>query len=185
LKARSCDVRPRHDHLSGDVDDFGCIFKSKEQAGNGNAHAARRSEHAPHAGKVVTTGDSAKLPGFRHTEAIGSYRTDESVFWFDDHSAVAIDHTGLSVDVDLREAKLVVVHDAILRLDDLAAVFVNEAVEAADADCGPVVGERADPVISRGYSDRTVAMDGAAQAAGKRAHRQREGQRFGRTGTVT
>src|SRR5258708_1434510 len=120
----------------------------------------------------------------RHGKTIGTCRDDESVFRFDHHLAVAVDQTGLAVDVDLREPKLVVVDDAILRLDDFASVSVDEAVETTDADRGPVVRKFADPIVLRGYRDRAVATDCAAQTTGKRAHRCRKGHRFGRPGTV-
>ena len=122
-------------------------------------------------GKILTTGYSTQLSPLRHGKPIARYRLNKSVLRLDDHLAVAIDQAGLAVHVDLREAKLVVVHDTVLRPDDLASFFIDEAIETADADRRPVVRECADPIIARRHSDAAVAMDRAAQTARKHTRR--------------
>jgi len=82
----------------------------------------------------------------RYAEAIGTYRIDVPISRLDEHLAVAIDQAGTAIHVDLREAKLVVVDNTILRRDDLASFLIDEAVETADADGRPEpLRERADP----------------------------------------
>jgi hypothetical protein len=174
----------RFDPSSGSVNDSGCAISKSADAG-GNGHTAGCGALGSAIRKIVTTDHSAELPLFPDAEAIGTDRLDEPVFRLDHHLAVAIDQAGFAVDVDLREAEFVVVDDAILRLDDFASFFVDKAIETAEADCGAVVRELADPVVLRAYRDRAVAVDRAAQAARKRAHRQREGRRFDRPGRVS
>jgi hypothetical protein len=83
----------------------------------------------------------------RNAKAIRIDCLDELVFRRNHHVAVAVDHAGLAVDINLREARLIVTDDAVLGLDHLASVFVDEAIKAADADGGPVVRKLADPII--------------------------------------
>src|SRR4051794_6857711 len=108
---------------------------------------------------------------FRHGEPIWRHRANKSVFRLHHHLAVAVDQTGLAVDIDLRKAEVVIINDAILRGDDFAAVFIDETVEAAKANGRAVVPEFADPIVFRMDRDRTVTPDGAAEAARKGAHR--------------
>ena len=133
-------------------------------------------------GEVLATHRTTEPPLVRHAEAIGTDRFDEGEFWRHDHLAVAVDQTGLAIHIDLREAVLVVVNDAILWLDDLASVFIDKTVEAADADSGPAIGKLADPIVARRHRDAAVATDRPAKTARKHAHRQREAHRFGRPG---
>ena len=67
----------------------------------------------------------------------------------------------------MREAKLIVVDDTILRLDDFTPFVVDETIETADTNRGAVVREWTDPVVLRLYRNRAIAADRPTQTNGK------------------
>src|SRR4051794_1412119 len=151
--------------IDGAIDDAGLA-----SIGRRWDQAALPPELNPHVGKAFGAYRSHELARFRDAEAVGSNGLDEAVSRFDHQSAVAIDQARLAVDVDLREAELVVADDAIARRHNLVSVLVDEAIEVAGADGGTPVGERADPIIARRHGNAPVAAHRAAEAAGKCAH---------------
>src|SRR3954452_17308072 len=132
----------------------------------------------PHVGEILGPSHSAALLQHRDAKAIGADGFDEPVLGLHDHLAVAIDQTGLAIDVNLREAEFVLIDDAILRRDDLVSLLVDKAIETAGANSGPALPELTDPVIARWHRARAVAIDRAAESSREHATRHRENQRW-------